>query len=97
MGDEKNHEPIQMNLMSIEKTLDLKFWSNLNELKANKNLPCSEMSKKKLKKIKKNIKTALKKYPELKGVHKGRGKCQVKRLQVKKKRFEATMNLIYIF
>ena len=77
VGDEKKYEPIQMKLMSIEETLDLKFWSNLNELKANKNLRCSKMTQKKLEKIQKQMKTALKDYPELKGVHKGRGRCHV--------------------
>lgn len=77
VGDEKQYEPIQMKLMSIEKTLDLKFWGNLDELQANENLPCSKMTKKTLKEIQKQMKRALKDYPKLKGVHKGRGRCHI--------------------
>ncbi|KAL9974323.1 hypothetical protein ACROYT_G011345 [Oculina patagonica] len=56
--------PIQMELMSIEETLDEKFWGNLDELKNKPRSPCKRMSKVKLPKQKKNIIKAIKDYPK---------------------------------
>ncbi|KAL9974313.1 hypothetical protein ACROYT_G011334 [Oculina patagonica] len=64
VGDDTNPLPIQMELMSIEETLDEKFWGNLDELKKKKPSPCKKITKKKLAKIKKNIIKAIKDYPK---------------------------------
>ncbi|XP_068713918.1 uncharacterized protein [Montipora foliosa] len=64
IGGEDFPEPIQLELTSVEQTLKLKFWGNMEELKQTPNSPCRKINEKKLKKIEANLKTALELYPE---------------------------------
>lgn len=73
IGGDDFPEPIQMELMSIEKTLEMKFWGNLDELKNKPRSPCRRMSEVKLGKMKKNIVKAIKDYPRRMKVHRAKG------------------------
>lgn len=66
-------EPIQLELMGIEETLDPKFWGNLDELKTKPRSPCKRMSEVKLPKQKKNIIKAIKDYPRRMKVKRAKG------------------------
>ncbi|XP_078367256.1 uncharacterized protein LOC144651218 [Oculina patagonica] len=63
IGGDDFPEPIQLELMSIEETLDPKFWGNLDELKNKPRSPCKKMISVKLPKQKRNIIKAIKEYP----------------------------------
>ena len=73
IGGDDFPEPIQMDIMSIEKTLDAKFWGNLDELKNKPRSPCRRMSEVKLPKMKRNIVKAIKDYPRRMKVHRAKG------------------------
>lgn len=66
IGGDDLPEPIKLELMGIEETLRLKFWSNLEELK--KKAPCKRMTEAKLVKFKNNMERAIKEYPGRKKV-----------------------------
>ena len=51
-----------MTLLGIEETLEPKFWSNLEDLRKKKS--CKRMSLTKLKKFLRNMKQAIKAYPQ---------------------------------
>ncbi|XP_078363853.1 uncharacterized protein LOC144648092 [Oculina patagonica] len=72
IGGDNLPEPIQLELMSIEETLDEKFWGNLDELKNKRRSPCRKMSREKLRKQKRNIIKAIKDYPRRKNVHRAK-------------------------
>ena len=71
IGGDDLPEPIKLELMGIEETLRLKFWSNLEELK--KKAPCKRMTEAKLVKFKKNMERAIKEYPGRKKVKRATG------------------------
>ena len=73
IGGDDFPEPIQLELMSIEETLDPKFWGNLDELKNKPRSPCKRMSSVKLPKQKKNIIKAIKDYPRRMKVKRAKG------------------------
>ena len=73
VGGDDFPEPIQMEIISIDETLDVKFWGNLDELKNKPLSPCRRMSKVKLPKMKKNIAKAIKDYPRRMKVHRAKG------------------------
>ena len=64
IGGDDLPEPIQLKLISIEETLDEKFWGNLDELKTKSGSPCESMNRIQLPELKSNIIRALNDYPK---------------------------------
>ena len=71
IGGEDLPEPIQIELMGIEETLQERFWSNLKDLQTRP--PRKQMSLTKLKTLSSNMGKAIGEYPHRNGVHRPTG------------------------
>lgn len=71
IGGDDLPEPIQIELMGIEETLQERFWSNLKDLQTRP--PCKQMSLTKLKTLSSNMGKAIGEYPHRNGVHRPTG------------------------
>lgn len=67
IGGDDLPEPIQMELMGIQETLQERFWHNLQDLKTRS--PCKKMNQRKLRKLSDLMGRAIKDYPQKNGVH----------------------------